>query len=53
MRASSGPQGQVLKPLTQVSDERRKAPEKFAVINLVAFVIKMSRKLLTLRKKAL
>ena len=38
MRASSGPQGQVFKPLIQVSDERRKAPEKRAEIDLVAFI---------------
>ena len=38
MRASSGPQGQVFKPLIQVSDERRKAPEKRADIDLVAFI---------------
>jgi hypothetical protein len=38
MRASSGPQGQVFKPLIQVSDERRKAPEKRADIDLLAFI---------------
>jgi hypothetical protein len=38
MRASSGPQGQVFKPLIQVSDERRKAPEKRADIDLATFI---------------
>ena len=38
MRASSGPQGRVNKPLIQVRDERRKAPEKRADIDLVAFI---------------
>jgi hypothetical protein len=40
MRASSGPQGQVFKPLIQVSDERRKAPEERADIDFLAFIKK-------------
>jgi len=38
MRASSGPQGRVNKPLIQVSDERLQAPEKRVDIDLVAFI---------------
>jgi hypothetical protein len=38
MRASSGPQGRVEKPLTQVSDERIQAHGIPAEIDLVAFI---------------
>ncbi len=40
MRASSGRDDQVFKPLIQVSDERKKAPEERADNNLPTFVKK-------------
>jgi hypothetical protein len=40
MRASSGREDRVFKPLIQVSDERRKAPEERVDINFLAFVKK-------------
>ena len=40
MRASSGREDQVFKPLIQVSDERKKAPEEHVDINSLAFVKK-------------
>ena len=40
MRASSGRDDQVFKPLIQVSDERRKAPDEHVDINLLTFVKK-------------
>ena len=40
MRASSGREDQVFKPLIQVSDERRKAPDEHVDINFLTFVEK-------------
>jgi hypothetical protein len=53
MRASSGPQGLVFKPLIQVSDERRKAPEKRADIELVVFIEINAAEVVDVAKKGL